>query len=224
VTLTYDHDTVNILSVDAGAWNGTAKKNMTFPMEANPSEVYLGATKPIVYGGNSSVAFDTVFQIVTLNDSLTPFATFIDSAKLTTAVQATFATYGAIYASLQQRLKIPEASQQPMEVVVNYQQTRIVQAKTQTRILQALLGCVLAFGLVTALAVRDTNNILTKPPYSIGATMGLLADSAFVELKELQNVKDEAELDRALDAYQFQIGWGHNPQGGMRFGVDIVSK
>ncbi|KAJ7716309.1 hypothetical protein B0H16DRAFT_1890221 [Mycena metata] len=224
VTLTYDHDTVNILSVDAGAWNGTAKQNMTFPVDPSPFEVVLGGRTPIVYGGNSSVAFDTVFQIVTLNDTSTPLATFLDSAKLTTAVQATFAAYGAIYASLQQRLEIPEASQQSMEVVVNYQQTRIVQAETQTRILQALLSCVLVFGLVTAFAVRKTNNVLTKPPYSIGATMGLLADSAFVELKQLQNVKDEAELGRVLDAYQFQIGWGHNPKGGMRFGVDIVTK
>jgi hypothetical protein len=111
-----------------------------------------------------------------------------------------------------------------MEIIVNYPQRRIVQAKTQTHILQALLGCVLAFGLVTALAVRKTNNVLTKPPYSVGATMGLLADSAFVELKELQNIKDEEELDRVLEAYQFQIGWGHNPKGGMRFGVDIVGK
>ncbi|KAJ7683079.1 hypothetical protein B0H17DRAFT_1205323 [Mycena rosella] len=190
----------------------------------SPAAVDLsGIPPPPNFETNSSHAFDTLFQIMTLKDLSTPLTTFLDPAELTTAVQALFATYGAIFASLHQRIPIPEASQHVMEVAVNYRQTRIVQAAAPTRIMQALVACTLALGLVTVLAVRKTNNVLTKPPYSIGATMGLLADSAFVELPELLNVKDQAELDRVTEPYEFQLGWGNNPKGGMRFGVDIAA-
>ncbi|KAJ7620921.1 hypothetical protein B0H17DRAFT_1151880 [Mycena rosella] len=184
VTLSYEGDTPKILSVETSAPR-TIVNPITFPTDPPPAAVDLsGIPPPPNFETNSSHAFDTLFQIMTLKDLSTPLTTFLDPAELTTAVQALFATYGAIFASLHQRIPIPEASQHVMEVAVNYRQTRIVQAAAPTRIMQALVACTLALGLVTVLAVRKTNNVLTKPPYSIGATMGLLADSAFVELPE----------------------------------------
>ncbi|KAF8185297.1 hypothetical protein K438DRAFT_1974009 [Mycena galopus ATCC 62051] len=223
VTFTYKNDTIQILSVAPGAQT-PAIGNITYPIDPLPQSVLLGTPTPPTYETNSSLTFDTLFQIMTLKNPSTPLETFLDPETLITAAQAIFATYGAICASLYQRIPIPEASQTMVQVAVDYSQTRIVQAQTPTRILQALLGFVLALGLVTALVVRQTNNVLTKPPYSIGATMGLLADSAFVELAELQKISDEADLDRILEPYEFQLGWGRNPKGGMRFGVDIVAR
>ncbi|KAJ6595192.1 hypothetical protein DFH09DRAFT_1305869 [Mycena vulgaris] len=223
VVLAYERNTATILAIDTAASNPTTT-NISFPTDPEPFEVLLGNIPATSFESDASLSFDTLFQVMTLKDPSTPLATFLDPAQLTTAAQAVFATYGAVYASLRQRVPIPEARQSAKTVVVNYRQTRIVQAKVPTRILQALLACVLFFGLITALAVRKTNNVLTKRPYSIGATMGLLADSAFVELQELRDVKDEAELERLLEPYEFQLGWGNNPSGGLRFGVDIVAE
>ncbi|KAJ7221481.1 hypothetical protein GGX14DRAFT_429821 [Mycena pura] len=225
VTVAYGNSTTKILAV-ASAPQTTALYNITFPADPSPETVNTEAgltPDPSTFESNSSLAFDTVFQIMTLKNTSTPLESFLEPGALTTAAQAIFATYGAIYTSLNQRISIPAASQDSIEVTVEYQQARVVQAEGPTRILQALLGCILAFGLATGLVVRQTNNVLTKPPYSIGATMGLLADSAFVELEELQKVGHESDLDVVLEPYLFQLGWGNNPKGGMRFGVDIVT-
>jgi hypothetical protein len=225
VTLAYERDTVQILSIATGP-KTSAMNNVSYPTDPNPvsASVPGGTVAEPTFETNSTLVFDTFFQIMTLKDPTTPLETFLDPTELITAAQTILATYGAIHASLNQRLPIPEASQKLVEVAVHYQQSRIIQAEVPTRILQALLACVLAFGVVTALLVRQTNNVLTKPPYPIGATMGLLADSAFVQLEGLHKVREEADLDRLLEPYEFQLGWGNNPNGGTRFGVDIVAQ
>jgi hypothetical protein len=81
---------------------------------------------------------------------------------------------------------------------------------------------VLAFGLLTALIVRKAKGVLPKTPYSIGATMGLLADSAFVELEGLRQVRKEEDLDVLLQPYLFELGRSRNMMGGNRFGVDLA--
>ncbi|KAJ7112086.1 hypothetical protein C8R44DRAFT_882494 [Mycena epipterygia] len=218
MTLAYEQDTVKILSIDSSTPINTTTMD-SFP--ANESGHLATNLPPATFETNSSLSFDTFFQIMTLKNTSTPLETFLDPSALTAAAQALYTAYWAIHASLYEQIPLADAAQHPMAVVVNYQNTRIVQAETPTRILQALLACVLACGLLTAVSVRKTNNVLTKPPYSIGATMGLLADSAFVELEELHRVKNEAGLERVLEPYGFQLGWGNNPKGGMRFGVDI---
>ncbi|KAJ7181338.1 hypothetical protein C8R43DRAFT_941181 [Mycena crocata] len=205
VTLGYVNGNVGIVSIAASTIRTIPSNQLNFPMDPPPATAHEESGIPATqtFETNSSLAFDTVFQIMTLKNTSTPLETFLDPAELTAAAQSIFATYGAIYVSLHQRIPIPEPFQHPIEVT-------------------ALLGCVLCFGLITAILVRQTNNVLTKPPYSIGAVMGLLSDSAFVELEELRTVRNERDLERILDVHQFQLGWGNNSKGGMRFGVDIV--
>jgi hypothetical protein len=228
VTLTYEDNAAKIVSIDSPVpATKTTLTNITFPTDIENSLAFsnVGLDNPVwTFETNSSLAIDSVFQMIIFKNSSTPLATFLDPVALHTAVQEVFTAYGAIYGTLNLRLPIAAASQIPQQVVINYLQARIVQAVTPTRILQALLTCILAFGCLTAAVVRKTNNVLTKPPYSIGATMGLIADSAFVELKGLRGVRTEAELERVLEPYKFEIGWGPNPKGGTRFGVDIVPK
>lgn len=54
--------------------------------------------------------------------------------------------------------------------------------------------------------MHQINNVLAKPLYLIGATMGLLPDSAFVELEYLRKVRDDTDLAAVLEPYQFQLG------------------
>ncbi|KAJ6470295.1 hypothetical protein DFH09DRAFT_1110895 [Mycena vulgaris] len=55
--------------------------------------------------------------------------------------------------------------------------------KVPTRIPQALLGCVLACGILTAITVGQTHGVLTKAPYAIEKTRSRLADGAFVRAR-----------------------------------------
>ncbi|KAJ7829558.1 hypothetical protein B0H13DRAFT_1916481 [Mycena leptocephala] len=84
----------------------------------------------------------------------------------------------------------------PVRALVNYNHTRIIQAKTPTRILQVLLGCMLAFGLPLFYRGHD------------GPARGL---------------RNEKNLDLLLEPHLFGPGWGRNTMGGNRFGVDVVS-
>jgi hypothetical protein len=175
------------------------------------------------YDTNSTHSFDPFIQILTLKNASIALDTYLEPATLISAAQALYTTYWSIYATL--NLVIPVNSTTgslPVRAVVNSSRARIVQAKAPTRILQALLACVLAFGLVTTLAVRKTKGALTKPPYSIGATMGLLTDSALVELDGLRDVRNEEDFDVLLKPHLFSLGWGRNTMGGNRFGVDLA--
>ena len=89
--------------------------------------------------------------------------------------------------------------------------------------MQALLACILVFGLLTAVAAPKTKSALVKPPYAIGATMDLLVDSAFVELEGLRQVRREQDLDVLLEPCTFTLGSGRSRMGGNRFGVDIAA-
>jgi hypothetical protein len=174
------------------------------------------------YENDPTHSFDTFMQIMTLHNTSRPLDDFLNPEILTSAAQELFTTYWSIYASQNLNVPMPQSRPQSITAVVNYTRIRLVQAVTPTRILQALLACVLACGLVTVVAVRKTNNVLTKPPYSIGAIMGLLADSAFLELEGLDSVRSESDLDKVLEPHKFMLGWGNNQRGGSRFGVDIA--
>ncbi|KAJ6540342.1 hypothetical protein B0H19DRAFT_1381528 [Mycena capillaripes] len=218
VTLVDAAPNVNILTIDPSSQN-------TIPMTSFPynESGYLIDNSVNYYEVNSSHSFDSFTQILTLKNTSTPLEAFLDPATLTSAVQALYTTYWSIFATL--NLVIPVNSTTgsvPVRAVTNSSRTRIIQAEIPTRILQALLACVLAFGLLTALSVRKTHGVLTKPPYSIGATMGLLADSAFVEIEGLRDVRKEEDLDVLLEPYLFGLGWGSNTKGGNRFGIDVV--
>ncbi|KAJ6626535.1 hypothetical protein B0H10DRAFT_1998722 [Mycena sp. CBHHK59/15] len=220
VTLAYVAKTVDILSIDWSNPKDTIVMN-SFPInESGYLDHYLPTAN---YEANSSLSFDAFMQIMTLRNTSVPLDAYLDPATLTGAAQALYTAYWAIFASLNLVIPINATSAQPADAVARFSRTRIVQAATPTRILEALLGGVLVFGLITAFMVRQTNHVLTKPPYSIGATMGLLVDSAFVELEELRGVQRLGDLDRALEPYAFHLGWGTNPKGGNRFGVDIVT-
>jgi hypothetical protein len=175
------------------------------------------------YETNSTNSFDPFIQILTLKNTSIALDTYLEPATLISAAQALYTTYWSIFATL--NLVIPVNSTTgplPVRAVANSGRARIVQATAPTRILQALLACVLAFGLLTTLAVPKTKGVLTKPPYSIGATMGLLTDSALVGLDGLRDVRNEEDLDVLLKPHLFSLGWGRNTKGGNRFGVDLA--
>ncbi|KAJ6568118.1 hypothetical protein B0H10DRAFT_2109910 [Mycena sp. CBHHK59/15] len=219
VTLTYDDKVVNILSIDQ-----TTSRNTVIVDSFPANETGFMANQVLLphNEANTSLSFDTFIQVLTLKNASVPLSTFLDPTELTAAAQALYTTYWSIYATL--NLQINASSGQTAEALVTYSHTRIIQTTGPTRILQALLACILAWGVLTAVLVRKTNYVLTKPPYSIGATMALLADSTLVALPELRWVRNEADLDRLLEPYEFQLGWGSNTQGGSRFGVDIAVK
>jgi hypothetical protein len=54
--------------------------------------------------------------------------------------------------------------------------------------------------------------------------MSLLVDSTLLELEELQWVANDTGIDNFLDKYKVQLGWGNNPFGRIRFGVDVVAE
>ncbi|KAJ7795883.1 hypothetical protein B0H14DRAFT_95785 [Mycena olivaceomarginata] len=217
VTLANAASNPNILSIDSSARD-------TIPMTSFPyNESGILVEYAVNYDTNSTHSFDPFIQILTLKNASIALDTYLEPATLISAAQALYTTYWSIYATL--NLVIPVNSTTgslPVRAVVNSSRARIVQAKAPTRILQALLACVLAFGLVTTLAVRKTKGALTKPPYSIGATMGLLTDSALVELDGLRDVRNEDDLDVLLKPHLFSLGWGRNTKGGNRFGVDLA--
>ncbi|KAJ7895150.1 hypothetical protein B0H14DRAFT_3854062 [Mycena olivaceomarginata] len=203
VTLAYKASSVNVLSIDPSTQN-------TIPMTSfryNESGYLVDHTGG--YETNSTHAFDGFMQILTLKNTSVPLDAYLDPATLISAAQALYTTYWSIFATLNLVLPVNSTTGSlPVRAVVNSSRERIIQAETPTRTLQALLACVLAFGLLTTLAVRKTKGVLTKPPYSIGATMGLLADSAFVELEGLKEVRKEEDLDVLLRQYLFSLGWG----------------
>ncbi|KAJ6601512.1 hypothetical protein B0H10DRAFT_2230542 [Mycena sp. CBHHK59/15] len=218
VTLSYTSQNVDILSI-----NPAKQDTMTVLDGAELGFGGPGIPLPDPsYEANSSLSFDTFTQILTLHDTSTPLDAYLDAPTLTSAAQELFTAYWSILATLHLIIPANTTSSEPLPAVVNHTRTRIVQAVVPTRILQALLGCVLAFGLLTVITVGKAAGVLTKPPYAIGATMELLADSAFVELEGLQRVRREADLDVLLEPYLFRLGWGSNTQGGSRFGVDLV--
>ncbi|KAJ7282485.1 hypothetical protein C8J57DRAFT_1295498 [Mycena rebaudengoi] len=201
VTLAYPNQAnLSVVSIDK-----TSSENVVIDgfFAEDPNHIW-SHLPDATYENDPTHSFDTFMQIMTLHNTSRPLDDFLNPEILTSAAQELFTTYWSIYAS--QNLN-------SITAVVNYTRIRLVQAVTPTRILQALLACVLACGLVTVVAVRKTNNVLTKPPYSIGAMMGLLADSAFLELEGLDSVRSESDLDK---------GWGNNQSGGSRFGVDIA--
>jgi hypothetical protein len=127
-------------------------------------------------------------QVMTLHNTSTPLDTFLDPAKLTATVQAMFTVYWTSYADRNLRIPINSSDgylgQSPVTIAqVIGSQTRIVPATVPTRLLQGLFSLILVCGVLTALAVPKTNNVLKKPPYSIGASMSLLVNSRLLELR-----------------------------------------
>ncbi|KAJ7799120.1 hypothetical protein B0H14DRAFT_3491905 [Mycena olivaceomarginata] len=168
-------------------------------------------------------------QVMTLHNTSTPLDAFLDPAKLTAAVQAMFTVYWASYADHNMRIPINSSDgylgQSPVTIAqIIGSQTRIVQATVPTRLLQGLFSLILMCGVLTAIAVPKANHVLKKPPYSIGASMSLLVDSTLLELEELRWVANDTGIDNLLDKYKVQLGWGNNPFGGIRFGVDVVAE
>ncbi|KAJ6606979.1 hypothetical protein B0H10DRAFT_2308671 [Mycena sp. CBHHK59/15] len=218
VTLAYDAPKVNILSIDPSKQDTIVMESFRVNETGYPAH-YLPPTN---FDPNSSRSFDPFMQILTLHDASTPLDAYLDTSTLTSAAQVLYTTYWSIWATINLVIPVNANGSQPAAALVSYSHTRIVQAVAPTSILQALLACVLVFGLMTALAVPKTTGVLKKPPYAIGATMCLLADSAFVELDGLQLVQREADLNVLLEPYTFRLGWESNVRGGNRFGVDIV--
>ncbi|KAJ6546639.1 hypothetical protein DFH09DRAFT_1367184 [Mycena vulgaris] len=218
VTLRYDAANLEILSIDAVRQNTIVMRS--FPVNES-GYVTDGRILSAKLETNTSHAFDPFMQILTLRDPATPLDAYLDSVTLTRAAQALYTAYWSLFATINLVIPVNANGSQPVAARVNYSRTRIVQAEVPTRILEALLGCVLACGLLTALTVRQTHGVLTKAPYAIGATMGLLADSAFVELEGLRSVRHEADLDVLLEPHAFRLRWGSNTNGGNRFGIDI---
>ncbi|KAF7372630.1 TLDc domain-containing protein [Mycena venus] len=218
ITLVYDAQNVDILSIDP------AKRN-TIVVNTDPlnDTEFLWDSLPLPpanFDANTSHAFDSFFQILTLQNRSIPLDAYLDAPTLSGAMQALYTVYWSVYAAL--NLVISVNSTEPVPALVSYSHMRIVQAATPTRILQSLLACVLALGMLTAVFVRKTTIGLAKAPYGIGATMGMLADSMFVELDALQDVRQEADLDVVLEPYAFRLGWGSNGRGGSRFGIDVI--
>ncbi|KAJ7665602.1 hypothetical protein B0H17DRAFT_1184527 [Mycena rosella] len=218
VTLQYDGGNVEILSIAPSRLDTIQMSS--FPVNES-GYLTAGGFGSASFESNASLAFDPFMQIITMRDAATPLDAYLDPATLTSAAQALYTAYWSVFAALNLVIPVNVNRSQPVEALVSYSRTRIVQAQVPTRILEALLAAVLACGLLTALVVRRTHGVLTKAPYSIGAIMGLLADSAFVELEGLRSVKREEDLDTLLEPYAFRLGWGNNTQGGNRFGIDL---
>ncbi|KAJ7063804.1 hypothetical protein C8F01DRAFT_1229445 [Mycena amicta] len=219
VALAYVDQDVDILSIDSEAQDTIAMPN--FLGDESGFLTDNVATMPdVTFDKNASHAFDTFMQLLVLANTSVPLETFLNATELAAAMQPLYSTYWAIYAT--HNLILP-ASPRMVDAVVNSPRTRITQARIPTRILQGLLGAILVLtvGLLLLAVFVHRKSPLPKPPYSIGATMAMLADSRFVEIPELGRVRNEAELDAVVAPYDFVLGWGENSGGGRRFGVDV---
>ncbi|KAJ7224611.1 hypothetical protein GGX14DRAFT_387285 [Mycena pura] len=142
VTLAYTDQIVNILSIDLEARD-------TIVMDSFPSEEtgFLSdevSTLPAgMFDNNASHAFDTFMQLLILQNTSIPLDTFLNATVLTRATQELYETYWAIYATRNLVIPANASGSKMVDAVVNFPCTRIVQERTPTRILQALLGTLL---------------------------------------------------------------------------------
>ncbi|KAL6306239.1 hypothetical protein BKA93DRAFT_824395 [Sparassis latifolia] len=140
---------------------------------------------------NASQAFDTFNQILTLRNISAPLSTFLDPSYLIPAVQELYTAFWAIYANVYMRLPVnrSDASHpgQIIEGVMVGDVTRVSQASVPTRVIQALLGVILACALLR-----------------------LIMSSRFSELEVLGEDVDNNELGKMLDSYQFALGWSND--------------
>ncbi|KAF7295558.1 hypothetical protein MIND_01095800 [Mycena indigotica] len=242
VTLSYSAQNVQILSIDPTTtdlipmlsfpYNESGYVTRTMP---NQNAFTLGPTQ----------SSNTFMEIMILHNSSAPPSAYLDPDFLTNAAQKLYASYWSIFASLNLVIPVNQyaygnqsgPARLPVDATLQYSHQRIVQARTPTRILQALLAAMLGLGVLTIFAgARKPSTsggvvlaggggiALTKPPYSIGSTMALLVDSTFVEVEGLRDVRREEDLDVLLAPYRFGLGWGSNTKGGQRFGIDITGE
>lgn len=98
---------------------------------------------------------------------------------------------------------------------------RVVQDIPSTRILEGLLGFILALGILGSVLL-NTDHVLPKNPCSIAAVSSLLADSRFLEefLEGLWEPGDE-KLKQTFSNHTFHLGWW---ESGERVGAESEEK
>jgi len=100
---------------------------------------------------------------------------------------------------------------------------RLVQDKTITRILQALLA-VMWLCTAIALFLFDARDLLPKNPCSIAAQASLLADSQFLDKippgAENATAEELMQMTPFVD-HEFSMGWWDDGNDGRRFGIDV---
>ncbi|KAJ9606633.1 hypothetical protein H2200_008641 [Cladophialophora chaetospira] len=110
-----------------------------------------------------------------------------------------------------------QAAASVVPATVSTTRQRLVQSKSTTFVLQALLGVVMLCILLVVFGVR-TKSCIAKAPNSIGAQAGLLAGSELVRLVREAGGRTEANDDdkglwKVWDGYLVSLGWwelGHN--------------
>jgi hypothetical protein len=162
-------------------------------------------------------------QIVVSSNFSVPLEAYLEPSTLITGVQRVYSAFWAIYAAQHQRVPVNLEGDRRLELeaIVYSQKRRVVQEKVPTRILQALLGFVLACGLIMAASMRG-DEVLPKAPYSIGSRMSLLAGSYFSQMPELRLARTDKELERELEPFLFKLGWSRCLDGTARFGVEVL--
>jgi hypothetical protein len=217
VTLGYTGHTT-IMTIDPAIQDTVVMTSFPFNFSG-----YSLVAETDIYERNASDSFDLFLQILTMKNTSVPLDAYLDASTLTAAAQALFTTYWSIFATLNLIIPVNTNGGESVTATVNYTRTRIIQTRTPTRILQVLLACVLVFGLLAVVVGCKTRSTLAKAPYTIGATMDLLVDSAFVELEGLAQVRREQDLDVLLEPYTFSLGVGRDAKEQNRFGVDVAS-
>lgn len=113
--------------------------------------------------------------------------------------------------------------------VTNSSRLRLVQDATSTRILEALLGTMLALGILGSVLL-NTDHVLPKNPCSIAAVASLLADSQLLDqFADGAWDPNDKSLEKTFSKRQFYLGWWENgssagTEPGKVFTIDHMSK
>ncbi|CEJ60436.1 hypothetical protein PMG11_09010 [Penicillium brasilianum] len=113
--------------------------------------------------------------------------------------------------------------------ITNSSRLRLVQDATSTRILEALLGMMLALGILGSVLL-NTDHVLPKNPCSIAAVASLLADSHLLDqFADGAWDPNHKSLEKTFAKRRFYLGWWENgsaagAEPGKVFTIDHTSK
>lgn len=166
----------------------------------------------------ANTTFDAFFQVLTESNSQLNLSAFLDPKQLQTSLEKGWNSYWALYAGQIMRINVTDPNE-TVNTSVTVHTARVVIDAVPTHVLEGLLAALLLIILVVS-ACTSSNSGLTKPPFSIGAQMSMLADSQLVELVRGQRSASE-DVWKGL---WVKLGWWNRQDGSStkRYGVDVV--
>jgi hypothetical protein len=171
---------------------------------------------------NSTGTYDFFFQLVTRSLEASTLSNLLDAHTLEEHVQARWRAFWGFYLHRRLREDVPSNTWKYIDGAVFATSPRVVVDVRVARILEGLLGAVLAAVLWVSFRMR--NPALHKAPFSLAAQMGILAGSRLLELSEIvqamQGKADGRSAPQVDSWYRVRLGWWRR-YNNLRYGIDV---